>query len=173
MNARLEQIGLPESPFAEHSEDRILRLQLGQGCGTIRAVSPDKARDSLKGCLPKPGKGEAAARPRGRAAKEGERNVEKSGNLILTGWGYPEYVAAAAVALKALDGRADVLGVSRRRLPEFLSERAAERGTPQWKRIYLLGVSLSGDPETLQAALAKLKAKGVSVAWISAIEMPE
>ena len=29
-------------------------------------------------------------------------NMEKDGNLILTGWGYAEYVASAAVALKAL-----------------------------------------------------------------------
>ena len=99
--------------------------------------------------------------------------MEKDGNLILTGWGYAEYVASAAVALKALDGKADVLGMSRRRLPEFLAELAAERGSPRWKRIYILGVSLSGDPDTLAAALAKLKTKGVKVAWISAIDMPE
>ena len=99
--------------------------------------------------------------------------VEKNGNLILTGWGYAEYVASAAVALKALGGRADVYGVSRRRLPEFLGELAGERGTPQWKHIYLLGLSLSGDPELLKVALAKLKAKGVEVTWISALEMPE
>ena len=99
--------------------------------------------------------------------------MEKDGNLILTGWGYAEYVASAAVALKALDGKADVLGMSRRRLPEFLAELAAERGAPRWKRIYILGVSLSGDPDTLAAALAKLKAKGVKAAWISAIDMPE
>ncbi|MDO5319177.1 MAG: hypothetical protein Q4G65_11155 [bacterium] len=42
--------------------------------------------------------------------------------LILTGWGYSEYVAAAAMALKALNGRAEVRGVSRRRLPELLTE---------------------------------------------------
>ena len=99
--------------------------------------------------------------------------VEKNGNLILTGWGYAEYVASAAVALKALGGRADVYGVSRRRLPEFLGELAGERGIPQWKHIYLLGLSLSGDPESLKVALAKLKAKGVEVTWISALEMPE
>ena len=99
--------------------------------------------------------------------------MEKNGNLILTGWGYAEYVASAAVALKALGGRADVYGVSRRRLPEFLGALAGERGTPQWKRIYLLGLSLSGDPESLKAALARLKAKGVEVTWISALEMPE
>ena len=99
--------------------------------------------------------------------------MENFENLILTGWGYAEYVASAAVALKALDGKADVLGMSRRRLPEFLAELAAERGSPRWKRIYILGVSLSGDPDTLAAALAKLKSKGVKVVWISAIDMPE
>ena len=99
--------------------------------------------------------------------------MENCENLILTGWGYAEYVASAAVALRALDGKADVLGMSRRRLPEFLSELAPARGAPRWKRIYLLGVSLSGDPETLAAALAKLKAKGVKATWISALEMPE
>ena len=99
--------------------------------------------------------------------------MEKNGNLVLTGWGYAEYVASAAVALKALGGNADVYGMSRRRLPEFLGELAAERGTPRWKRIYLLGLSLSGDPEALREALAKLKAKGVEVTWISALEMPE
>ena len=99
--------------------------------------------------------------------------MERNGNLILTGWGYAEYVASAAVALKALGGRADVYGVSRRRLPEFLGELAKERGTPKWKHIYLLGLSLSGDPESLKVALAKLKTKGVEVTWISALEMPE
>ena len=99
--------------------------------------------------------------------------MERNGNLILTGWGYAEYVASAAVALKALGGRADVYGVSRRRLPEFLGELAKERGMPHWKRIYLLGLSLSGDPESLKAALARLKARGVDVTWISALEMPE
>ena len=99
--------------------------------------------------------------------------MERNGNLILTGWGYAEYVAAAAVALKALDGRATVYGMSRRRLPEFLGGLAAERGTPRWTRIYLLGVALIGDPEALQSALVKLKGKGVKVKWISAIEMPE
>ena len=99
--------------------------------------------------------------------------VEKNGNLILTGWGYAEYVASAAVALKALDGRAGVCGVSRRRLPELLSELASERGAPRWSHIYILGVSVSGDPNALADALAKLKAKKVKVTWISALEMPE
>ena len=99
--------------------------------------------------------------------------MDKNENLILTGWGYTEYVASAAAALKALGGRADVYGVSRRRLPELLSELASERGTSKWQRVYVLGVSLSGDPDTLANALAKLKAKKVSVIWISALDMPD
>ena len=99
--------------------------------------------------------------------------MEKNDNLILTGWGYAEYVASAAVALRALDGRADVLGVSRRRLPEYLTELTSTRDALRWKRIYILGVALSGDPDALASALAKLKARGVKVTWISAISMPE
>ena len=92
-------------------------------------------------------------------------------NLILTGWGYAEYVAAAAVALKALDGTADVLGISRRRLPEFMEELTATRQSCKWRNIYLIGLSLSGDPERLATALAKLKGQGVKATWISALEM--
>jgi DNA-binding NtrC family response regulator len=99
--------------------------------------------------------------------------VDSNGNLILTGWGYAEYVASAAVALKALGGRADVCGVSRRRLPELLLELASERGAPRWSHIYMFGVSVSGDPPALAEALAKLKTKKVSTTWISALEMPE
>ena len=98
--------------------------------------------------------------------------MDKNENLILTGWGYAEYVASAAVVLKALRGDADVKGMSRRRLPEFLAELAAERGVPRWRRICLLGVALTGDPDVLSAALAKLKSKGVAVTWISSLAMP-
>ena len=84
--------------------------------------------------------------------------MEKNDSLILTGWGYAEYVASAAVALRALGGRADVFGVSRRRLPEFLTELAMERDVLRWRRIYILGVALGGAPDALAAALAKLKA---------------
>ena len=94
-------------------------------------------------------------------------------NLILTGWGYAEYVAAAAAALKALHGAADVLGVSRRRLPELMEELAERKRSDRWPTIYILGVSPAGDPERLAAALGKLKKEGVKVAWISALELPE
>ena len=99
--------------------------------------------------------------------------MDKNVNLILTGWGYAEYVASAAAALKALGGRADVCGVSRRRLPELLSEIASERGAPRWSHIYMLGLALDSDPNALSDALAKLKAKKVLATWISVLEMPD
>ena len=88
--------------------------------------------------------------------------------LILTGWGWKEYPVAAAVALKAIGETADILGMSRRRLPEFLEGCKAE-----WKRIVIIGVSLSGDEERLKDALAALKNLGVEVEWISAIPFTE
>lgn len=94
-------------------------------------------------------------------------------NLILTGWGYPEYVAAASVALKALGGEAEIMGVSRRRLPELMEEISARKGLGTTSAVYILGVSLSGDPDRLASALAKLRSKGVNVTWISAVEMPD
>ena len=99
--------------------------------------------------------------------------MKKKENLILTGWGYTDYVVSAAVALKALKGEADVRGMSRRRLPEFLKGLATERGASQWKKIYILGVSLNGDPERLKGALETLKARGVAVTWISSLPASE
>ena len=64
------------------------------------------------------------------ASQTEERQVvamNGSDNIILTGWGHVEYVAAAAAALKALRGDADVCGVSRRRLPELMEEFAERR----------------------------------------------
>ena len=42
-------------------------------------------------------------------------------NLILTGWGWKDYACAAALALRKYPD-SDVLGMSTRRLPEFLDE---------------------------------------------------
>ena len=85
--------------------------------------------------------------------------------LILTGWGWKEYPVAAAVALKATGGNADVLGMSRRRLPEFL-----ESYTGKAKHIVLVGISLSADELRLAAALKSLKKCGIEVTWISAVD---
>ena len=99
--------------------------------------------------------------------------MEQNGNLILTGWGYAEYVASAAVAYRALNGDADIFGVSRRRLPEIMEEIAHRKKSERWPAVYLIGIALTGDPDRLAAALAKLKADGVKVTWISALEVPE
>ena len=87
--------------------------------------------------------------------------------LILTGWGWKEYAVAAAAALRALDGRADVLGMSKRRLPEFIESEGAN-----WKRICLIGLSLAGDEARLAAALKALRRR-TEVTWISGLPMSE
>ncbi len=97
--------------------------------------------------------------------------MERLKTLILTGFGYAEYVFAAAAAMKAIGADADCMGISRRRLPEVLSGLAATVDKPKWKAIFLLGVSLTGDTERLADALPGLKAKGVKVVWISGLPM--
>ena len=87
-------------------------------------------------------------------------------NLILTGWGWKDYACAAALALRHWK-KADVFGMSTRRLPEFLDE---VRG---YKNIVILGVGLTGDPDLLEKALKKLKTKSVHVSWISSLPVPE
>lgn len=86
--------------------------------------------------------------------------------LILTGWKYTDYAAAAALALKHF-GAADILGMSRRRLPEYLEDVSG------YSEIVILGVSLSGDGERLAKALKALRAKKVAVYWLSGLDFPE
>ena len=88
-------------------------------------------------------------------------------NLILTGYGWTEYAVAAAIALKGLDGLAEVAGVSKRRLPELLE---ATKGV---RNVCILGVALGGDEARLAAALKALRRRGVSVTWISAVAASE
>ena len=88
-------------------------------------------------------------------------------NLILTGWFWKDYAIAAAVALRHYK-KADIYGVSTRRLPEILDEVGNK-----YKEIAILGVGLSGDPKLLEKALGKLQKNGVCVRWISALDFPE
>jgi len=87
--------------------------------------------------------------------------------LILTGWGWMEYAVAASAALRALDFRADVKGMSKRRLGEFLEAEGRK-----WRCIYLIGLSLGVDEARLRGALAKLKGR-TRVVWISGMAMSE
>ncbi len=89
-------------------------------------------------------------------------------NLVLTGYGWDEYAVAAAAAFQALDGKCDVQGVSKRRLPELL-----ESPDPSWRKIFIIGVSLSADPPRLAAALKALRKKGAQAAWISVLPLGE
>jgi transcriptional regulator with PAS, ATPase and Fis domain len=89
--------------------------------------------------------------------------------LILTGWGWIGYATAAALALRQFK-TADLLGMSKRRLPEHLTELASSGC--QYKKIILIGVGLSGDSKELTSALKKLKQQQVEVVWLSVLEMP-
>ena len=86
--------------------------------------------------------------------------------LILTGWGWKEYAVAAAIALKSFGGKADVMGMSKRRLPEFI-----ETDGGKWRHIILIGLPLGGDESRLASALRALKR--TKVTWISTLPMSE
>ena len=86
--------------------------------------------------------------------------------LILTGWGWKEYAVAAAIALKSFGGKSDVMGMSKRRLPEFI-----ETDGGKWRHIILIGLSLGGDESRLASALRALKR--TKVTWISTLPMSE
>jgi len=87
--------------------------------------------------------------------------------LIITGWGWKEYAVAASVVLRALNGLAEVRGMSKRHLPEFLAAEGQK-----WKRINMIGISLGGDEKLLAETLKALKRK-TEVIWISGINMSD
>lgn len=86
--------------------------------------------------------------------------------LILTGWGNKDYACGAALAWRHYR-EADILGVSKRRLPEFLEN------VKGYTEIAILGVSLTGDAERLAKALQSLRKRNVLVRWISVFDFPE
>ncbi|MBR4674319.1 MAG: sigma-54-dependent Fis family transcriptional regulator [Victivallales bacterium] len=86
--------------------------------------------------------------------------------LILTGRKYGDYAVAAALALRHFKS-ADILGMSRRRLPEYLEEVSG------YEEIVILGVSLAGDAERLGKALAKLRKAKIKVTWLSGFDFPK
>ena len=87
-------------------------------------------------------------------------------NLILTGWHWPEYVAAAATALEALKGKADIAGVSMNRLASVLAERGGD-----YRTVYVLGVGLTRNIAETLSALKTLKAKKIKMVYISSMEL--
>lgn len=86
--------------------------------------------------------------------------------LILTGWSYLDYALSAALVLQHFK-KADILGMSKRRLPEFLEKPG------DYSRIVILGVSLLGDVKRIGKALVSLKRKKVEVTWFSSYPLPE
>ena len=90
------------------------------------------------------------------------------GHLILTGWHYPEYLAAAAAAYLAAEGDADVFGVSMAELAGTMEKAASEYST-----VSVLGVGLTENLERLVNVLKDLAKKGVKTRWISRQPVPE
>ena len=86
--------------------------------------------------------------------------------LILTGWGWKDYACAAALALRHCK-EADVIGLSTRRLPEFLDE------VKGYREILILGVGLADNPGLLEKALVRLASDKVKVTWISSLPLPK
>ena len=86
--------------------------------------------------------------------------------LILTGFHYPDYAVAAALTLRQLPD-AEVLAMSKNKLPEFLEEMQG------YAKIVILGVSLGGDVDRLGKVLERLKSKQVKVIWVSGIDFPQ
>jgi DNA-binding NtrC family response regulator len=96
--------------------------------------------------------------------------ARKVNTLILTGWGWLDYAAAAALAVKRFPD-AELRGVSTRRLPELL-ETLAKGASAGYSRVVILGVGLSRNVPLLTAALKSLKQKRVDVEWVSALQPP-
>ena len=89
-------------------------------------------------------------------------------NLILTGWYYPEYLAAAAAVYGHYKGESDVLGVSMAELAGVLDSKGGAYST-----IDILGVGLTENVERLARVLKDLAKKGIAVRWFSREKMPE
>ncbi len=90
--------------------------------------------------------------------------------LILTGWGWVGYATAAAVAQRKLK-KADIRGMSARRLPEHLMLLADSNC--RYEQIIILGVPLTNKSEKLITALKKLKACQIEVTWLSILDLPK
>ena len=61
--------------------------------------------------------------------------------LILTGWGWKEYAVAAAVALKALSGKADVMGMSKQTMKQSTQKWPSKREPERTYSVVAVGDS--------------------------------
>lgn len=92
--------------------------------------------------------------------------MEKNGRiLVVSGLGaLEEYLVAAAAVLRRHPG-AELAFASRQMLPDVLEGRMEGR---EWRRVLLLGVGLSVEPERLRKALRAAKKAGAGIEWLSA-----
>ena len=88
-------------------------------------------------------------------------------NLILTGWHYPEYMAAAAAMLRGYNYDADVYGTSMASLASTLRQKG-----PDYKCVDILGVGLTENLEELAEVLRDFAGRKIRVNWYSREKMP-
>lgn len=89
-------------------------------------------------------------------------------NLILTGWFYPEYMAAAAAVQRHYSGDADVFAASMASLASELREVG-----PAYSCVDILGVGLTENLDDLARAVRDLVQRKIRVNWYSKMEMPD
>ena len=78
----------------------------------------------------------------------------------------PNSQAFTDITAKYYARLAEVMGMSKRRLPEYFEGEGRK-----WKRVFLIGMSLGGDEQRLAAALKAMKK--TEVVWISSLPMSE
>lgn len=91
--------------------------------------------------------------------------------LIITGWGHDDYACAAAVVLMKYPD-AEVVGASKRRLPEMFEELAKGKEL-SLKRIFILGVPTTAEPQRFISTCAKLASRNVKIEFISCYPLPD
>lgn len=88
--------------------------------------------------------------------------------LILTGWSSVDAAMAAAIALKKFGGQADVQRVGKYQLSRVLSDLKAD-----YKSVYIFGVGLDSDADSLVEALKGLNQKKTEIVWIGSEALPD
>lgn len=90
--------------------------------------------------------------------------------LVLTGWGYKGYIAAAAIAQKSIK-EAIITPISKGKIANFLLD--IKEHSQSLKTIYILGVCLLSDPPLILEVCKGLSGKGIKIIYLSSFPLPE
>lgn len=89
--------------------------------------------------------------------------------LILSGWTV-DFACSASLVYRQFSG-ADIIGMSKRRLPEYLNGLASDKNI-DYDKIFMLGIPLMEDAKKLIAACRKLHNKKVDLIWLCSYPIP-